>query len=147
MREITADDIESLAVGAWVLGTGGGGSPYLTLLNMRALYKEGRLVQLMPASDLDDDARTGVRGLPHRWGARWSAVAAGVLLVVTSALLVFGPGSPRPLAVAGLAVAIAVLLVGLGVQWRVPTSKAGFRAVLVAALIDVALLLTAGAVG
>jgi protoheme IX farnesyltransferase len=97
-------------------------------------------------SDLDDDERTGVRGLPHRLGARWSAVAAGVLLAVTSALLVFGPGSPRPLAMAGLAVAIAVLVVGLGVQWRVPTSKAGFRAVLVAALIDVALLLTAGAV-
>ncbi|MEI6203623.1 MAG: DUF917 family protein, partial [Enhydrobacter sp.] len=41
LREITADDIESLAVGAWVLGTGGGGNPYLALLNMRALYKEG----------------------------------------------------------------------------------------------------------
>jgi DUF917 family protein len=41
LRDITLDDIESLAVGAWVLGTGGGGSPYLGLLNMRALYKEG----------------------------------------------------------------------------------------------------------
>ena len=29
LRDITLDDIESLAVGAWVLGTGGGGSPYL----------------------------------------------------------------------------------------------------------------------
>ena len=28
-REITEDDIESLAVGAWILGTGGGGNPYL----------------------------------------------------------------------------------------------------------------------
>jgi DUF917 family protein len=37
LRDITLDDIESLAVGAWVLGTGGGGSPYLALLNMRAL--------------------------------------------------------------------------------------------------------------
>ena len=27
MREITIDEIEALAVGAWVLGTGGGGSP------------------------------------------------------------------------------------------------------------------------
>ncbi len=59
LRELTADDIESLAVGAWVLGTGGG-SPYLTLLNMRALYKEGRRVQLMPASALDDDDWVGV---------------------------------------------------------------------------------------
>ena len=36
-REITLDDIESLAVGAWILGTGGGGNPYLPLLNMRLL--------------------------------------------------------------------------------------------------------------
>ena len=60
LRDITLDDIESLAVGAWVLGTGGGGNPYLPLLNMRALYKEGRRVQLMPASDLEDDAWVGV---------------------------------------------------------------------------------------
>jgi DUF917 family protein len=55
LRDITLDDIESLAVGAWVLGTGGGGSPYLGLLNMRALYKEGMRVQLMPSDELADD--------------------------------------------------------------------------------------------
>ena len=38
LTEITLEDIESLAVGAWILGTGGGGSPYLGLLNMRRLY-------------------------------------------------------------------------------------------------------------
>jgi len=36
-HEVTADDVESLAVGAWILGTGGGGSPYLGLLDMRRL--------------------------------------------------------------------------------------------------------------
>ena len=55
LRDITLDDIESLAVGAWVLGTGGGGSPYLGLLNMRALYKEGYRVQLMSSEELADD--------------------------------------------------------------------------------------------
>jgi DUF917 family protein len=55
MRELTLDDIEALAVGAWVLGTGGGGSPYLGLLNMRRLYAEGRRVSLMPPEDLADD--------------------------------------------------------------------------------------------
>jgi uncharacterized protein len=55
LSDITLDDIESLAVGAWVLGTGGGGSPYLGLLNLRALYREGYKVQLMPASELADD--------------------------------------------------------------------------------------------
>jgi uncharacterized protein len=40
-RELSLDDIEALAVSAWILGTGGGGSPYLGLLNMRRLYAEG----------------------------------------------------------------------------------------------------------
>src|SRR3954452_7420974 len=54
-RELTLDDIEALAVGAWILGTGGGGSPYLGLLNMRRLYAEGHRVALMPPDALDDD--------------------------------------------------------------------------------------------
>jgi uncharacterized protein len=53
--EISLDDIESLAVGAWILGTGGGGSPYLGLLNMRRLYAEGHPVELISPFDLDDD--------------------------------------------------------------------------------------------
>jgi len=53
--ELTLDDIECLAVGAWILGTGGGGSPYLGLLNMRRLYDEGHRVQLMSPLDLADD--------------------------------------------------------------------------------------------
>jgi len=59
LRDITLDDIESLAVGAWVLGTGGGGNPYLPLLNMRALYREGYRCQLMSSEDLDDDDWVG----------------------------------------------------------------------------------------
>jgi len=55
MREIDIDEIEALAVGAWVLGTGGGGSPYLGLLNMRQLYAAGHRVSLMPPEDLADD--------------------------------------------------------------------------------------------
>src|SRR3954449_1066803 len=55
MREITLDHIESLAVGAWILGTGGGGSPYLGLLNMRRLYAEGHWVALISPFDLADE--------------------------------------------------------------------------------------------
>src|SRR5215204_3218023 len=53
--ELSLDDIEALAVGAWILGTGGGGSPYLGLLNMRRLYAEGHRVALMPPDALEDD--------------------------------------------------------------------------------------------
>src|SRR3954469_24351511 len=52
---ITIDDIENLAGGAWILGTGGGGSPYLGLLNMRRLYAEGHRVELISPFDLADD--------------------------------------------------------------------------------------------
>src|ERR687888_2240459 len=54
-RPVSAEEIESLAIGAWILGTGGGGSPYLALLNMRALYREGARVSLMDPLDLADD--------------------------------------------------------------------------------------------
>ena len=55
MRPVTLDEIESLAVGAWILGTGGGGSPYLALLNMRQLYRQGAVCHLVDAAELEDD--------------------------------------------------------------------------------------------
>jgi len=54
MSEVALDDIEALAVGAWILGTGGGGSPYLGLLNMRRLYAEGLRVSLLSPLALAD---------------------------------------------------------------------------------------------
>src|SRR5262245_13985414 len=55
LRPVSAEEIESLAIGSWILGTGGGGSPYLALLNMRRLYREGVVVSLMDPLDLADD--------------------------------------------------------------------------------------------
>ena len=56
LRPVSAAEIESLAIGAWILGTGGGGSPYTGLLNMRKLYRRGVVVALMdPAALADDD--------------------------------------------------------------------------------------------
>jgi DUF917 family protein len=54
-RPVSASEIESLAIGAWILGTGGGGSPYLALLNMRKLYAQGVVISLMDPVDLADD--------------------------------------------------------------------------------------------
>ena len=59
-KEITRGDIECLAIGSWILGTGGGGSPYLGLLNMRRLYAEGHRVELMSPMDLADDDRVAI---------------------------------------------------------------------------------------
>ena len=35
-RELTPTEIEDLAAGAWILGAGGGGNPYHSLLTLRA---------------------------------------------------------------------------------------------------------------
>src|SRR5205807_9597434 len=55
MKELALEDVEALAVGAWILGTGGGGSPYLGLLNMRRLYAERHRISLMSPLDLADE--------------------------------------------------------------------------------------------
>jgi DUF917 family protein len=55
VREIEPDELEPLATGAWILGAGGGGSPYCGYLNIKNLYGEGVRVRLIDAMDLDDD--------------------------------------------------------------------------------------------
>src|SRR5436853_539520 len=66
LRPVSAAEIESLAIGAWILGTGGGGSPYLALLNMRKLYREGVSVSLLDPMDLPDvDADCMGRAFPE----------------------------------------------------------------------------------
>src|SRR3989475_6984645 len=60
LRPVSLDEIESIAIGAWILGTGGGGSPYLALLNLRRLYREGTVVSLMDPADLADEDRVAV---------------------------------------------------------------------------------------
>ena len=54
-RPIEAGEIEALAIGAWILGTGGGGNPYLNYLNCRKLVDEGARLTLMDPMDLADD--------------------------------------------------------------------------------------------
>jgi 4-hydroxybenzoate polyprenyltransferase len=94
--------------------------------------------------DLDEDLRTGVRGLPHRIGAGPSRAAAAILLLAASAVLALAPpGRPGVFGVGALAVAAVVGLGGL-LLGRRPDSDAAFRAVLLVAAVDVALLLASG---
>ena len=37
LRPISGEDLDDLAVGSWILGTGGGGETYFSLLEMKAL--------------------------------------------------------------------------------------------------------------
>ncbi|MCW0213455.1 MAG: UbiA family prenyltransferase [Pseudonocardia sp.] len=93
--------------------------------------------------DLDDDAATGVRGLPHRLGAARSRVAAAVLLLAATVVLAVAAPIPRPLALAVPVVAALVLAGGFRAGRR-PGSRAPFRAVLVVAGIAVVLLVAVG---
>ncbi len=93
--------------------------------------------------DLDDDAATGVRGLPHRLGATASRAAAALLLLAATVLLAVGTPVPAPVAAALPLLAGLVLAVGFH-RGRRPGSRAPFRSVLVVAGIAVALLLAGG---
>lgn len=96
--------------------------------------------------DLDDDRRTGIRGLPHRLGRTASGLLVCVCLVAASVLAVVGPDDDGVRWVAwvglaattGVALACAVLLVT-----RTPT-RLLFRLIILAALVNVALLAVSG---
>lgn len=82
--------------------------------------------------DLEDDAATGVRGLPHRLGARLAARTA--LAVLLTATVVIAVGSSLPPARA-LALVAAAALLGVGGLLR--GGRTAFRAAVAVALLDV----------
>ncbi|PRY43219.1 4-hydroxybenzoate polyprenyltransferase [Geodermatophilus tzadiensis] len=97
------------------------------------------------APDLADDLATGVRGLPHRLGARASAALGALLLGTASLVLVLGPaGPPAWWGWAGLALAVpAVVVAALAGTARF--RRAAFPAVLLLTVLDVVLLVAGGA--
>ncbi|WP_094972946.1 DUF917 domain-containing protein [Bradyrhizobium symbiodeficiens] len=54
-RPIASHELELLATGSWILGTGGGGSPYSSYLSMKNFYNDGGSVELLDAEELADD--------------------------------------------------------------------------------------------
>ena len=55
LHDFPSDDIDALATGAWILGTGGGGNPYMSQLNLTRLYAQGHVCKVMAPGDLADD--------------------------------------------------------------------------------------------
>ena len=55
MRLLTEDNIEDIALGAAVLGTGGGGDPYIGKLMAREAIRQYGPVELYSLDELDDD--------------------------------------------------------------------------------------------
>ena len=108
--------------------------PPFWLIGAGALLGVGaHLVNVLP--DLADDAATGVRGLPHRLGARSSQALAVAVLVAAALLLVTGADLTAPVSALVLALSAVLGAVALFARGRTP-----FRAVVAMALVDVVVL-------
>jgi 4-hydroxybenzoate polyprenyltransferase len=95
--------------------------------------------------DLDDDRRTGIRGLPHRLGRMPSGIVLGLALVTASGLAVYGLGDDvRWIGWLGLAINAAIAVTcGVLLATRPPT-RLMFRLIILAALVNVVLLAVSG---
>src|SRR4051794_2042655 len=79
----------ALPAGVVAAVSGSPTAPWWLVAAGGALGAAAHLANVAP--DLEDDLATGVRGLPHRLGARVSAVAGALLLGGASLVLVLGP--------------------------------------------------------
>ncbi len=110
--------VEALAIGAGILGTGGGGNPYYGKLYVRRLLREGRRVYIVAPEDVPDDAlvvSVGGMGAPtigieriHRGDEPLAALRAleqylGQSVTHLVPGEIGGANALRPLAVAALA--------------------------------------------
>ncbi|WP_144682790.1 UbiA family prenyltransferase [Cellulosimicrobium sp. TH-20] len=126
-----------------VLAAPGEGRPAPWAVAAAALLGVGaHVANTLP--DLEDDAATGVRGLPHRLGRRASSVLAPVLLAAASALVVTAPPTPPgPVTWALGAVAVVLALAAGAVGVVRPRSRAPFALSMAVAGVCVVLLVLA----
>lgn len=95
--------------------------------------------------DLADDRDTGIRGLPHRLGARASGYIAFACVGIATVVLTFGPG-PHPSLplLIGLAAGVVISVVGVVLVARTSPTRLLMRLIMACALIDVVMLALAG---
>lgn len=111
-----------------------------------ALGAAVHLTNVLP--DLDDDRRTGVRGLPHRIGPAASVVLAVAGTVVAAVAVLFGSIAGGAPAAAMIPFAVLVVLVAAAVLTRMRRhgpDRTGFRLVMTAALVLAVQLVAASA--
>jgi 4-hydroxybenzoate polyprenyltransferase len=100
------------------------------------------LANVLP--DLEDDAATGVRGLPHRLGRTRTSLLAPVVLLAATALVVAGPpGPPTATAWTGGVAAAGFAVTAVVVALRRTRSRVPFSAAIGVAAVDVVLLVAA----
>jgi hypothetical protein len=59
---ISDTDLSWISTGCYILGTGGGGSPYGHMLRLREIMKSGGVVRVISPDDLRDDDLVGCGG-------------------------------------------------------------------------------------
>lgn len=133
MATLAAPDPRVAAPWGWIAGAALGAAVHLT--------------NVLP--DLDDDRATGVRGLPHRMGARASAVVAATGIVVGAVAVLVGASGGDLGAVGALGwvffAAVVIVAAATAVLAVVrPPSRPLFRLVMLAALLLAAQLVATG---
>ena len=112
-----------------------------------ALGAAVHLTNVLP--DLEDDERTGVRGLPHRIGPRASAVVAAIGIVVGAVAVLVGSSGGMLAEVSPLGWVFFIAVLAAAVATAVlalvrPPTRALFRLVMLAALLLAAQLVATG---
>lgn len=59
---ISETDLDWITIGCYIMGTGGGGSPYSTMLRVRGILRSGGTVRVVSPDDLKDDDLVGSGG-------------------------------------------------------------------------------------
>lgn len=133
---LAAPDPHLAAAWAWIAGAALGAAVHLT--------------NVLP--DLDDDRRTAVHGLPHRLGARTSAILAVAALVAGAAAVLVGSALERaePIPIVGWVFFGVVAVLSAATLARAtlrPPDRTVFRLVMLSALVLAAQLVAVRAAG
>ncbi|RYP55742.1 hypothetical protein DL770_010888 [Monosporascus sp. CRB-9-2] len=59
---ISETDIDWVTIGCYILGTGGGGSPYSAMMRLKQMLRNGAIVRVVNPYDIPDDAAVGCGG-------------------------------------------------------------------------------------
>jgi DUF917 family protein len=59
---VSETDLNWITIGCYILGTGGGGSPYSTMLRLRGMLRSGATARIVSPDDLKDNDRIGCGG-------------------------------------------------------------------------------------
>ena len=107
------------------------------------LWAAAHLANVLP--DLHADVATGVRGLPHRLGAKTTALAGAGILLAASAVTLFGPGGqPGPWRQAGFVAALLVAGTAAASAYRNPSSRRFFQATILITAMNLAFFALSG---